>query len=506
MLQDKKPDRETHNSRDIHSTFGKKERSVVSDFENHHGAPTVVPRAPTRFEYLAFAAVLVPVALAPWPLGSNRPWAWSALFLAACALLLLLGAGLVLGLLRPARLPGSVRFALALALLVVAWIALQTAPFLPARLAHPIWALLPTEFAAQPTIAINPTGAREALMRLLVAITFLIGGYVLGAQRALAELLPIAVLVLVTLEAVFAFARLVFGIEELFGYTLPLARISGSFVNPNHFAAYVNFGVVIAFLLLLDSARRQADAPRLRTALARLLKSSLEAHPLLAAALAACLLALAASASRGAALALLFTLLVLIGAGLRGTRLPLVLAGSAFLLVLLGVAIASGGGFLWERLSHFDPASEFSPGIAGRASIWAWSVERIAERPWLGHGYGGFLALFEHARDARFPSGGPWDYAHNTYLELAVELGVPAAAALALAVVLALRPCFQALRYGTRSVLPLIAIAVTLVQALHGLVDFAWQIPAVNLTWALLLGAGVGRAAATLARLRTREH
>jgi len=457
------------------------------------------------FEGLLFALLVLLLAFAPWPLGANRPWAWSTLFLAASGLLLLLGAGVALGRIRAASLPVTVRLATVLLLAVVTWILLQAGPSPWPEFAHPIWSLLPSELAARPAIAIDPPRAREALLRLLGPVALFAVGYAIGSHRTLAERLVQAVLVLITAQALFAFVRIVLGWDELFGRHLPLQRISGSFVNPNHFAAYVNLGAVIAFLFLLEQARREADTPSLRAALGRVLQTAFQSRPLLAAALMACLLSVAASASRGGALALALTLLILLGAGLRGARTPLLLAALGLAAGLVGWALSAGGELLWDRLVNLDPASAFSPGIEGRLLAWSWTLERIAERPWLGHGYGGFLSLFEHARDERFPTSGPWDYAHNTYLELAVELGLPAAAALALAVLFLHVPCIAAIRRGSRSPLPTIALGATLVQGLHALVDFGWQIPAVTVTWAALLGAAVGRSAVTLRRRRRRS-
>lgn len=451
---------------------------------------------------LLFALLVLLLAFAPWPLGANRPWAWSALFLAASGLLLLLGLAMALGRIRAARLPVTVRLATVLLLAVVVWILVQAGPSLWPELAHPIWSLLPTELAARPAIAIDPPSAYEALLRLLGPAALFAVGYAFGSHRTLAERFLQAVLALITAQALFAFVRIVLGWDELFGRYLPLQRISGSFVNPNHFAAYVNLGAVIAFVLLLEHARREADTPSLRAALGRVLQTALQNRPLLAAALMACLLSIAASASRGGALALALTLLMLLAAGLRGARTPLLLAALGLAAGLVGWALSAGGELLWERLVNLDPASAFSPGVEGRLLAWSWILERIAERPWLGHGYGGFLSLFEHARDERFPTSGPWDYAHNTYLELAVELGLPAAAALALAVLLLHVPCLAAIRRGSTSPLPAIALGATLVQGLHALVDFGWQIPAVTVTWAALLGAAVGRSAITLQRRR----
>jgi lysylphosphatidylglycerol synthetase-like protein (DUF2156 family) len=113
-------------------------------------------------EGVLFVALVALLAFAPWPPGANRPWAWSELFLIASGLLLLVATALAFGRMRAAPVPAAVGLAALLGLAVVAWILLQTVPTPWPELAHPIWALLPSELAARPAIAIDPPRAREA--------------------------------------------------------------------------------------------------------------------------------------------------------------------------------------------------------------------------------------------------------------------------------------------------------------------------------------------------------
>ena len=91
------------------------------------------------------------------------------------------------------------------------------------------------------------------------------------------------------------------------------------------------------------------------------------------------------------------------------------------------------------------------------------------------------------------------------YNDCLAELGIPATLALVLAVWLALSPCRAALARGTSSDLPLVALLVTAITALHALVDFAWQMPAVAITWACLAGLGSGRASALSIHVRRKR-
>jgi O-antigen ligase len=88
-----------------------------------------------------------------------------------------------------------------------------------------------------------------------------------------------------------------------------------------------------------------------------------------------------------------------------------------------------------------------------------------------------------------------WDKAHNVYLENALELGVPAMAALNLAIALlaveALRGLWRRRRERTA---PAIGVAATVLVGLHSFFDFSLQMPAVAVFYAFLMGLAVAQA------------
>ena len=84
------------------------------------------------------------------------------------------------------------------------------------------------------------------------------------------------------------------------------------------------------------------------------------------------------------------------------------------------------------------------------------------------------------------------DKAHNTYLELAAELGPPVAAALIFGLgwlVVRTLAASRRLKPGAA----LAAAGASVLVGVHSLADFSLQIPAVTATWLLLLGAGLGQ-------------
>ena len=84
---------------------------------------------------------------------------------------------------------------------------------------------------------------------------------------------------------------------------------------------------------------------------------------------------------------------------------------------------------------------------------------------------------------------GEWDYAHNTYLELVFELGIPAAIAYFVALgVIAIR-----LWRGTRErqrdrLFACLGLSLILAVAFHAFFDFTLQMPATASLFAFVLG------------------
>ncbi len=140
--------------------------------------------------------------------------------------------------------------------------------------------------------------------------------------------------------------------------------------------------------------------------------------------LAACFLLIVYSVmltqSRGAVLAHVLALSVLLGFAWRNT------ARSAVLTVLLltfgafaAANIASDGG-LMERLGTLARPQEAS---TERLLIWRSAWELLKESPWWGIGLGMFPLLWQ---PYRYPADGSAGYfAHNDYLQIWIEAGLP---------------------------------------------------------------------------------
>jgi O-antigen ligase len=454
--------------------------------------PTTAERLAGTLSPLTTAGLVVLIVATPWPLGAVRPAAVWLLVLTSWILLGVRGLALLVSSRVGVALPPSVGAAALLLLGVLSWSFVQALAAVPGNWAHPIWAVLADgstpPFAA---VSLDPDRTLEGTARLSAWLAIGILAYLAARSPRRASRLLWIFLGTALLQAVLGLVREAARIDELFGVPLGLGRASGSFVNPNHFAAYVNIALVATTVLLLDAVRSRADAPNARVAFARAVRLLLETHAPLTVVWAVLAMASLASGSRGGFLSLVLAIAAVALIRLGRGKLLAVLLGT--LVGLGGILLLTAGLPTLDRLDALFPASELEPGAGGRIAVAQLALAAWLERPWLGHGLGTWPALFHTVRDERFPTV-IFDYVHNSWVELLVELGAPAFGALVLALLLVASLCLRAARHASDP-LPAIGFGAAVLSASHSFVDFAAQIPAVATALALVLGLAAGRAA-----------
>jgi O-antigen ligase len=130
----------------------------------------------------------------------------------------------------------------------------------------------------------------------------------------------------------------------------------------------------------------------------------------------------------------------------------------------------------------------------GRLEVYKSTVRMIADQPWLGTGQGTFANAFPIYRSANSSIFGVWDMAHNTFLEIAAEMGLPIAALVIAAWVAILVRLVRGVQIRRRGILvPTAALAVGIIAVLHSLIDFILQIPGYAIVALCLIGAGVAQ-------------
>lgn len=411
--------------------------------------------------------LLALAVLAPLPLGANRPWAWSLLALG-------IGGLLVLRSLRGGwdRWPPWLWVAGGLYLMAPLWALVQAVPGLPG--AHPAWDAV----AAPGTIAAVPEAALTGALRLLAY-----GGAFLlalhharsgeGARR-MVRVLALAA----GAYAAYGLVMLLSGADLILWWDKWAYRgvVTATFVNRNAAAAFLGLGLLLCGVVVLRALRRSDRSGVWRFAgLGGL-----------------CALALLLTQSRGGMIATAGGLIGLSAAVIWARRPPwrrlrrgLALAGLTAVLV---AALAGGGVF--DRLAARGATD------ADRALVQMAARAAIADRPWLGHGLGGFEATFAVWRPEALR--GHWDLAHATWLELAYELGLPVAVAYHAAFALLFLVCLGGLRLRRRrQEYPALGVGVLILAGVHGLVDFPFQMPANALWLAILLGVACAQSVPT---------
>jgi len=437
---------------------------------------------------MIFRTLLGLVVLAPLPFASVYPWSWS---LIACVVGLLLVAWTLGHLISGERpeigLSRTWPFLL-LFLSVSGWAAIQSSTLALEGWHHPLWnsaaTALDTGLAGR--VSLNPEATQSALLRLLSygGIFWLALQY--GREPEKARVAVYALAVAGFLYATYGLAVQLTDARKILWYEkfAYLNDLTSTFVNRNSYATYAGLTLVCISGLLIklavdDIAGHHGRRERLRV----LLEAGAARGWLLLLAWTTVLTALLLTHSRAGFLSTVVGLLVLIVAvGLTGA----IKARYAVLATLL--FLAAGGGFF--ALSGDLTAKRLmttSTEWVLRARVNELSIEAIETTPLLGTGYGTFEDVFRFYRSEMIAK--PVAMAHNTYIENALELGIPGALALSGAVAGLFLLTVRGVRRRRRdSIYPCIGLAATVLVAAHSTVDFSLQIPAVAITYSFLMG------------------
>jgi O-antigen ligase len=270
-----------------------------------------------------------------------------------------------------------------------------------------------------------------------------------------------------------------------------LGFATGTFVNRNTAAIFWGSSAVLFLVPLLRFAHRRdrPDAPASPRFSDRVTFYS-SAPPAFGIGFAICLTAIAMTGSR-AGLLLSFCAFLLAG-GLYLAPLPLgnlrrwsLAAGTALASLLILQLI---GGSVAGRIGAYGLVDE------QRFNAYQRGVAIIRDFPLLGVGWGNFETTFPAYRTPELGSLGVWDRAHSTPLELAVELGLPAASLIVLCslwyVYLLLR---SSLRRKRDRYIPIVGVSVAALGLVHSCIDFSLQIPGFGVFFAAIVGCGLAQ-------------
>jgi O-antigen ligase len=150
--------------------------------------------------------------------------------------------------------------------------------------------------------------------------------------------------------------------------------------------------------------------------------------------------------------------------------------------LIAGVAFFSlSGDVTAKRLMATDVEHE------QRLKVYELTLDAIEAAPLMGTGYGTFPEVFPFYRTQDIRA--VYFKAHSTYLENALELGIPAALALAGVIAGLFLLNLRGLRRRRRdAIYPCLGASATVLVAAHSIPDFSLQIPAVAITYSFIMG------------------
>ncbi len=394
------------------------------------------------------------------------------------------------------------------ALVFLGFCALQLVPLPPGMLralsaeSHAIWdaasqvAALAgvTPLRAWP-LTVDPSASLAELLRLGALFATFTTATLLIRTDARRRILAFVLAGAAVFESLYGLREAALQRYEIWGWVnrLVFDRVTGTYVNPNHFAHYL--AIVLPMLLFVGAALWR-DAGRGDERLARRIVMLLERHALavgfVALAAFAILAALLLSQSRGALVSLAAAFLGM-AAMLPGRRTLRVASGAAAgLMLVIALAVFLGPG---RTITRFSPSDLGQQSVSrGQALV---TAAQIWQRfPIFGSGIGTFGDVVSMEQDHDVDR--IYHHAHNDYAELGATTGtlgfVIALVTLSGGYVALVRQTFgepaRELTFVRRAfqAAALLSIGVALV---HALFDFNFFIPANPATLAAIAGAAV---------------
>ena len=372
----------------------------------------------------------------------------------------------------------------------------QIAPDVVIRLDDPSWRRANDLLGLNvtPRISSRAEIPLVSIGHFLLFVTSFTSGFFIGTSRRNSDILILSARYSILVYAVYGLAALVIT-PNMVLWALKLAyrgSLTATFINHNTAATFVGAGAILWFCFAFSSLLSFRFSSVRQLLLTRSNENLALKIIIRSAAALACFFALLLTGSRGglicASLGLLVAISLMAANGWK-QRFWRVALFSGLALAILVVLLGRIGRI--GSLGLFDD---------GRWSVYGFCLEAIRQRPLLGAGVGTFADLFPSLRSADFYSWGVWESAHSTILEIAVEMGLPVAAAILIAALASLFILARAtIKSEGRSRRLLAAITgIALLTYLHSTIDFSLQIPGYLVLFGILIGCGLARSLSTL--------
>ncbi|WFU42442.1 O-antigen ligase [Bradyrhizobium sp. CB82] len=160
---------------------------------------------------------------------------------------------------------------------------------------------------------------------------------------------------------------------------------------------------------------------------------------------------------------------------------------------LIVMNLLTVGSVASPTLAAITRALPVDPTFTGRSDIWEFALAAVAEKPILGHGY---AAFWDDVTERQTAKGAEWAvtaaHSHNSYLDLAVTIGLPGLLLVILIFVFSPLNNFQAAQRGSRSgALAKLFLTIWLFGLYYGTTE-TFLLDRQNPTWFLFVLAVAG--------------
>ena len=359
-----------------------------------------------------------------------------------------------------------------------------------------IGSLAGVRVSASHPISIDPPATLFELFRIAALFATFTAAAMLVRTPARRIALATIVCAAAFFEAMYAVREGALQRYQIWGWTnkLILNRISGTFVNPNHFAHYLAIAMPMAiFIGAVAWYRAGARGMPLRRRLVILVERQTILAALCIVAVIVCIAGILLAQSRGALLSLGAGVLI-VAALFPGRRMTRIALGAAAGLLLVAVLVLFLGAD--RTVARFAPSRFEQRTLVGRR-IGIDAAVRIWQRfPLFGSGLGTFdrAVFMEQQEDL----GKTYHHAHNDYIEIAATAGtigyVIAIVALFGGYIMLVRMTFgrdsSDISWLRRAFQAAALMSITIAMV-HGLFDFNFFIPSNPATLAAIVGAAV---------------
>jgi len=323
----------------------------------------------------------------------------------------------------------SIHIPLASPLFLLALVLLQVCP-LPISLAPLLgrsWDDLPG--GSHFTVSMAPHQTMSHLFLLVTYLTVFFLTLVLCRDHKTKKRLVFALVALAVFEALYGLIQYLTSWQQIFTYVKKyyLEEATGTYINRNHFAGFLEMILPFAVVLALRRAALLFKNTSSGTAALRKIASGTELLSLVLWLFLATLLfvALVLSRSRMGIISILVSLVAILA--LAGTAsMPArtrVAVATLFFLGVLGLIVWIGIDPVMSRFETLGREYNFSG--QNRISIWRDTLGLIRHHPLLGTGLGSFSVVYPSVQTVFLTL--LVEHAHCDYLEVATDLGLPGA-------------------------------------------------------------------------------